>query len=173
MISVPAGAGTCGLHLHWEVRRESTNEFVNPMTCNISNHIYVDNATYTARPCDPSGFCPASRNLSAQTFDGFGTFRVVQSFESITADTVAVQNYASVVFHAADRVRLLPGFRAGGGNAYFRAEIGPCNTTAQSPRDRRLAQQSIVRQELSVIGWLSRPSVGRAALRPPDWTNRV
>lgn len=131
--SVPTGAGNCAPHLHWLVWRESTSERVNPMTCGIANNIYVDDQMYTAAACDPPTYCLGSQNISGQTYDGFGSFHVVQTYESITADTLVVQNYASVVLHAADSVRLLPGFRAGEGNSYFRAEIGPCDTTAFAP----------------------------------------
>ncbi len=59
--------------------------------------------------------------------------RVYQNDDAITAYTFVVRNAASVVFHAGNKIRLMPGFKAGAGDAYFRAEIGPCNTTAPNP----------------------------------------
>ena len=104
-------------------------ERVNPMTCDAPNHQNSDDVTYPAWPCDPPVFCFAAQNRSGETCNGFGTFHVLQSHQSIIASTVTGQNSASVMCHAADSVRLLPGFRAGAGSAYFRAEIGACDRT--------------------------------------------
>ena len=59
--------------------------------------------------------------------------RVYQNADAITASAFVVRNSAAAVFRAVNKVRLLPGFKAGAGDAYFRAEIGPCNTTAPNP----------------------------------------
>lgn len=131
--SVPPGAGSCGPHLHWEVFRESTGEYVNPMICNVAGSIFADDATYAADFClfDPRN-CAEDTALSGDTFSGFGTFEVVQANGGISADTLVIENLASVVLHAGDRVTLQPGFRVDA-EAYFRAEIGPCNDTAPAP----------------------------------------
>jgi murein DD-endopeptidase MepM/ murein hydrolase activator NlpD len=133
LLSVPAGAGKCGVHLHWEVYRESTGEYLNPMICNIGNNIFSDGGTYTAGACvsDPD-HCQDNASLSASAFDGFGTFEVVQANDTITADTVSVENLASLVLHAGNKVTLQPGFQVIA-EAYFRAEIGSCNATAPTP----------------------------------------
>lgn len=126
--AVPAGAGNCGAHLHWNVVRQDTNRRVNPMTCGISNNLYADDVSYTSATCTSTG-CADDVELSDTTVDGFGTWRVYQATDTITADTLTVSDFASAVLHAGRRVRLMPGFRAELGG-HFRAEIGPCNTTA-------------------------------------------
>lgn len=128
---VPPNTGNCFPHLHWNVVRQSTGERVNPMTCGISNNIYVDNATYSTANCSTAG-CPTDRTFGATAYNGFGVFRVFQADNNINASAFSVTNYASVVFHAGNKVRLTPGFHATG-PGYFRAEIGPCNTTAATP----------------------------------------
>ncbi len=127
--SVPAGAGNCGRHLHWEVRRFSTNEFVNPMICGISDNIFADGGNYTGADCSTSG-CSSTQNiLTFSPYSGFGTFEVFQADNTITnANDFVIQDSASVVFHAGGSITLQPDFRAET-NSYFRAEIGPCNTT--------------------------------------------
>ncbi len=129
--SVPSGTGGCGRHLHWDVRRNGTNEYVNPYTCGISNNIYVDNGQYTADTCD-SPNCQTDRNLSNLNYTGLGTFRVFQANNVVSASTVTVSNSASVVMHAAARVHLTPGFHCNPGG-YFRGEIGSCDDTAVTP----------------------------------------
>ena len=129
---VPAGTGNCGPHLHWNVVRQSTGERVNPMTCNIPANIYTDDLTYTSGGCGSPVFCIGrAQQYSDVLWDGFGQFFVYQNADSIIADSFVVRNFASVVFHAANKIRLRPGFKVGA-NAYFRAEIAPCNITAPS-----------------------------------------
>lgn len=131
--SVPAGAGSCGRHLHWHVYRETTVEFVNPIICSVSGRIFQDDATYTADLClFAEDDCSHDESVSGATFSGFGTFEVVQALDTITADDSTVQNLASLVLHAGNKVSLQPGFLVVP-EAYFRAEIGPCNNTAPTP----------------------------------------
>lgn len=129
--TVPSGAGNCGQHLHWEVRRTGSNEYVNPMTCGISNSIYVDNGVYTAGDCTTAG-CATNTTVPNQALSGFGTFRVYQADDTVTCNVTTVASQASLVLHAGERVVCTPGFRASP-NSYFRAEIGLCNTTAVTP----------------------------------------
>ena len=131
VLSVPPGTGDCGPHLHWNVVRQTTGERVNPMTCAISNNIYVNDITYLAADCSTAE-CPTDRTFGATAYNGFGVFRVFQADNNINASAFSVTNYASVVFHAGNKVRLTPGFHATE-PGYFRAEIGPCNTTAATP----------------------------------------
>ena len=122
--------GDCGKHTHWWVRRESTDEFVQPMTYNIHWNVYVAGLIYEANQPD-SFFCiQSAQSLPATTLNGFGNSHVYQNVDSITANSFEVKNLAAAVFHAANNIYLLPGFKAGAGNSYFRAEIGECNTTA-------------------------------------------
>lgn len=129
--SVPQGTGNCGPHLHWNVVRQITGERVNPMTCGISNNIYVDNATYATANCSSAG-CSDNVTIPVVAYNAFGIFRVFQANNNIDASLLQVSNFASVVLHAGNKVRLTPGFRATG-PGYFRAEIGNCNTTATAP----------------------------------------
>ena len=112
------------------------------MTCNVLWNIYADDDTYTAASCPNSSSCTANaEHLPTTTLDGLGdgndNCRVYQNADAITAgafsSTFVVRNSAAAVFHAGNKIRLLPGFKAGAGDAYFRAEIGPCNTTAPNP----------------------------------------
>jgi len=121
----------CGSHVHWNTRRLSTGELLQPMTCNIL--IYDTNANYTVAPCEENHFCLVGQHYSDVTWSGFGNAWMYQSGEWIHADDFVVENQASIVFHASTRIKLLPGFRAGTGDAYFRAEIGPCGQTAPNP----------------------------------------
>ncbi len=129
-------AGNCFRHLHWQVFRESPGEFVNPFTCGIPGNIYVDDTIYTAAACD-SSTCVDVQNVPPGIFSGLGTFKVIQANDLITVDTFlfpfTVQDSASVVFHSGGKIKLLPGF-AVQPSGHFRAEIGPCNTTASSPQ---------------------------------------
>lgn len=125
------GLGNCFSHAHWNVRRVSNGELLQPMTCNIM--LYAPNVPYTIAPCEEAHFCIIPQHYQNVTWEGFGNSFVYQNSDTITASNFIVRNQASVVFHAANRVRLLPGFRAGSGDAYFRAEIGPCGQTAPSP----------------------------------------
>lgn len=129
--TIPPGTGNCFRHLHWVVWREATGERVQPLTCGIDNNIYEDNGSYTAGACSSAG-CPTFDTISATTLSGFGTFRVWQADDTVTASTLVTQNSASAVLHAGERVRLTPGFRARAGS-YFRGEIGTCNFTAFAP----------------------------------------
>lgn len=129
--SVPPGATRCGPHLHWNVVRATTGERVNPMTCGISNNIYVDNGVNTAAPCDGST-CPVNATAFAILLDAFGEWNVFQASNQITASIVKVSNFGSVVLHAGNSVRMLPGFHVDAGG-YGRAEIGACNGTAVAP----------------------------------------
>jgi hypothetical protein len=133
LASVPPGAGRCGPHLHWDVRRDSTGELLNPMICGIQGGVLVDGDEYFGNPCGTLSACLGVQIRSNEVHNGFGTFLVVQSEQSVTASTVTVSNFASLVYRAQDRIRLLPGFQAGAGNSYFRGEIGACNVTAPSP----------------------------------------
>lgn len=127
---VPPNTGNCGPHLHWNVVRTATGERVNPMTCGISNSIYVDDANYVAANCSTAG-CGAFVGISV-TLDAFGEWRVYQATDTLTAGTSLVTNLGSLVLHAGNRVRMTPGFHADAGG-YVRAEIGACNTTAFAP----------------------------------------
>ncbi len=128
---VPPGTTNCGPHLHWNVVRAATGERVNPMTCAISNNIYVDGAGYTAAACTTAG-CPTDNSVSSLTLNAFGEWRVFQADDQVTASTVTVTNFGSLVLHAGNSVRMTPGFLADAGG-YVRAEIGACNTTAFAP----------------------------------------
>lgn len=137
-----SGLGNCGSHVHWNIRRVTTGEMLQPMTCNTPTGIYAQLVQYTANSCVPQNICnPAApayccsspQSYSGVVLDSFGECRVYQNSVSITATSFEVRNMGSAVFHAGDKVRLLPGFKAGSGNGYFRAEIGPCNETAPNP----------------------------------------
>jgi len=127
---IPPGTGNCGPHLHWNVVRAS-GERVNPMTCGIGNNIYVDNGGYTAAACDNTT-CPTDSAVVNLTLNAFGEWRVFQADNQVTASTVTVTNFGSLVLHAGNSVRMTPGFLADAGG-YVRAEIGACNTTAFAP----------------------------------------
>jgi hypothetical protein len=127
---VPPNASKCGRHLHFEVRRESTNEFMNPLICGIPGNIFKDNESYTAAACNSAG-CPADLTIPPFPFIGFGIFGVFQADNSITAIGILVQNFASVVLRAGEKITLQPGFHAKA-NSYFRAEIGFCDQTANA-----------------------------------------
>jgi len=129
--TVPSGATRCGPHLHWNVVRTTTGDRVNPITCGISNNIYVDNGTNTAAACDPTT-CPTDAAASAILLDAFGEWNVIQADNQIIADIVTVRNFGSIVLHAGNRVRMFPGFHIESGG-YARAEIGGCNATAVAP----------------------------------------
>lgn len=126
--TVPSGTGRCGPHLHWNVVRATTGERVNPMTCGITNNLYVDNGVTTSAPCSATG-CPFDPTVSDLTLDLFAEWRVFQSENRIVADRVEVNNFGSLVLHAGRSVRMTPGFHVDAGG-YARAEIGLCNTTA-------------------------------------------
>lgn len=139
--TLPAGTTNCGRHNHWNIRREVDAggpnrymELLQPMTCEVAGNLYAANSNYLPSACDSNTSCtPTAVSLSATTLDGFGVSRVVQSADRISATTVIIRNRASAVFHAPNSVRLQPGFEAGAGDAYFRAEIGACNQTAPGP----------------------------------------
>ena len=141
--TVPVGAGACGPHLHWNVVRPN-GERVNPMTCGISNSIYVDDAGYIAAACDNTT-CDTDTAVSNLTLNAFGEWRVFQADDQVTASTVTVTNFGSLVLHAGNSVRMTPGFLADAGG-YVRAEIGNCNTTAPA---------------------VSQPQTAAEVLRPP------
>ena len=125
----PTGTG-CQDHLHFAVFRATTGEMVVPMTCGIAGNVYASPQTYTPAPCDPSpAGCDDNQVLSGLSVTDI---QVIQANDTISADTVTVENAAAVVLHAGNKVRLLPGFHARAGS-YFRAEIGGCNTSAASP----------------------------------------
>jgi hypothetical protein len=129
LASVPAGAGNCGRHLHWVVRRISTAELVNPMICSIFSNVFRDDGNYTAGICNSDGCDPNWVFDGTLVFDSLGFFAVYQAVDSIvTNGNFMIQNSASVVFHSGDRITLRPGFHARA-NGHFRAEIGPCSTT--------------------------------------------
>ena len=149
--------GQCERHLHWAVYRGAPDpnepylygeccdevsdnqcvstpqggELVNPMTCGVPGNIYSVGDTQTAAACSPSG-CDPTSNLPPENLSGWGIFRVYQASNTVTASSFVIENQASAVMHAGSRVRLIPGFRAGA-TSYFRAEIGPCNMTAEAP----------------------------------------
>lgn len=139
--TVPPGTTRCGPHLHWNVVRATTGDRVNPMTCGISNSIYVDNGSNTAAPCDPST-CPTDNIAFAILLDAFGEWNVIQADNQIIADVVTVRNFGSLVLHAGNRVRMFPGFHIESGG-YARAEIGPCNATAVAPSASAAAAENV------------------------------
>ncbi len=138
VFSLPPGTGNCGRHDHWNIVREVNVgepdyylELLQPMTCEIPGNLYTANSNYLPGDCSSSQSCvQTAQTISGVTLNGFGDTRVFQNADRITATTVQVTSQASAVMHAANRIRLLPGFTAGAGGAYFRAEIGPCNETA-------------------------------------------
>jgi hypothetical protein len=124
----------CFRHAHWNVRDITTGEFLLPMTCGITNHMYADNGTYTAVQCEDAGGCisgPAT--LPPMVLSNSGTAQVIQGDSTLTANLFVVQDSAAAVIRSESRVRLLPGVHVGQGSAYFRVEIGPCNQTALNP----------------------------------------
>lgn len=129
--TIPPGTGNCGPHLHWNVVRETTGQRVNPMTCGITNNIYVDNGVNTAGACNGTT-CPVNATAFAILLDAFGEWNVFQATNQITASIVTVRNFGSLVLHAGNSVRMTPGFRVDAGG-YARAEIGLCNATAVAP----------------------------------------
>ncbi len=128
---VPAGAGNCFRHNHWNVIRIATGEPLMPMTCEIPGSVYTETSYVGSGDCSTTP-CVASFSASGQNLSGLGTWRVWQADTTVTLSTVAVSSSAAVVAHAGERVRLTPGFHASPGG-YFRAEIGTCNTTAIAP----------------------------------------
>jgi len=137
--SVPSGAGRCGRHLHFEVRRGQGGPFVNPRICTPDvaghNRIFRDNATYTADFCSSS--CNENYNFSGSFAN---TMRVIPVDNQITTSgNATVQNSASIGFQAGNRIRLSPGFKARTG-AYFRASIQSCTGTLSGcPRTKTTA----------------------------------
>lgn len=125
---VPPGAGDCGDHVHITVRREATTEIVNPMICGISGNLFVDGNEHTSTFCSTVG-CPTNQTFTSLTLDSLGEFQVIQADDDITmSDDIFVDNQGSLVMHAGDSVRMLPGFHCDRGG-YCRAEIGLCHTT--------------------------------------------
>jgi len=86
---IPPGTRGCNQHLHWSVRREVAREsgieyeYVNPYTCGINRNIYEDGTVYFYHECNVAN-CPPFNSLVG-TFSGFGTFKIVQAFDTITA----------------------------------------------------------------------------------------
>ncbi len=141
--SVPSGAGRCGRHLHFEVRRGQGGPFVNPRICtpDVAGHhrIFRDNATYTAGFCSSS--CSENYNFSGSFSN---TMRVIPVDNQITTSgNATVQNSASIGFQAGNRVRLSPGFKARTGS-YFRASIQSCTSTLSGCPQAKTA--SLVRE---------------------------
>jgi hypothetical protein len=128
---VPPSTGNCGPHLHWNVVRTSTGERVNPMTCGVPNSLYADGGTNVSAACSGAG-CATTSSIMNLTLNAFGEWRVFQADTNLTASTVTVTNLGSLVLHAGNSVRMLPGFLADAGG-YVRAEIGSCNSTAFAP----------------------------------------
>ena len=128
---VPPGATNCYRHNHWNVIRYTTGELLQPLTCGIANNIYQSGTPYTAADCGTSGSYPTTATESSGLYSGFGTFKVVQAHNTVTAAAITVQNKASVVYRAGSNVRLQPGFQAKAGG-YFRAESAPPDVTAAS-----------------------------------------
>ena len=128
--SVPDGATRCARHLHWDVIREASDEFVNPMTCNISGNIYKDGGEYTAGSCATDA-CDKNVDVPTLVLVNVGSWRVYQASDTVEAQKFSIFNRGAAVFHAGFSVRLSPGFVVGPGG-YFRAEIGPCNTTTNA-----------------------------------------
>lgn len=140
--TVPAGAGKCGRHLHFEVRRGQNGPFVNPQICtpDVASHnrIFRDNATYTANPC--SSNCNENYNFSGSFSN---TMRVIPIDNQITTSgNATVQNSASIGFQAGNRIRLSPGFRATTGS-YFRASIQSCTSTGSSCPQSSIVAMSV------------------------------
>lgn len=133
MPSVPEGATGCGRHNHWNVIRLSTGEPLMALTCEIPGNLYTDIAqTYTGSGFCSTVLCPNTQTLANTTLPGYGYWQVWQADLTITGSSVTIGSGASAVMHAGQSVRLTPGFHALAG-AYFRAEIGLCNTTAPPP----------------------------------------
>jgi hypothetical protein len=131
--TLPSDATNCYRHIHWGITRYNSFgnfESVQPFTCGISGNVYEPNTSFTAGSC-ASVACGADLTLPNQVFSGYGTFQVFQGRGQYTANSITVQNQASVAMHACDKVTLRPGFHADAG-AYFRAEIGLPNRTAPS-----------------------------------------
>lgn len=126
----------CGRHFHYAnryTRRDGTGIKQVPMLCGSPNLMLLgQNQTYTGAPCDPNGSAPTDYRLENRSMQGWGSFTVYQARETITVVSTSVTDSASVVVRAGGSIRLEPGFRAvaDGSSPYFRAEIGPCNTTA-------------------------------------------
>ena len=124
LTSVPAGSTNCFRHSHWNVIRYTTGEVLNPFTCGIPGNRYVSGEDYTQVACGTTpGNYGTNVGISGQNFNGLGATAIFQRHATITASTVTVENQGSLVYHAGDKVRLIPGFRVGPG-AYFRAEVG-------------------------------------------------
>lgn len=125
-----AGLGNCGSHAHWNIRRMSTGELLQPMTCDVLRYLPLVN--YQAHVCSGSILCQPAATYNGNLYNNYGETAIFQHSGAVTVDAFVVENLASVVMRSESRVRLRPGFRAGG-DGYFRAEIGNCNQTAPTP----------------------------------------
>jgi len=123
---VPVGAGDCGRHLHFFVLRTGSDEYMNPMFCNIAGNFVVGGNTYTGSDCNPSVCVDWTSPII--NVSGFGNFDLFQANDSVVVDDVTVADSASVVLHAGHRVVMRPGVHIMP-RGYFRAEIGACNDT--------------------------------------------
>jgi hypothetical protein len=117
------------------------------MTCAISNNLYLDDGTNVSAACTTAG-CPTDNVVPTLTLNAFGEWRVFQADNQVTANDVTVTNLGSLVLHAGNSVRMLPGFHADAGG-YTRAEIGSCNTTAVVPPGPAAAPEPKMEYDLS------------------------
>jgi len=115
----------CGIHLHFEVRMNSTTSGLRlPLLCNVPGFVAVKDQLYTAQACDANA-CSSSVALNGITYDE-DDIKVFQVDDTIRADTVIVEGTASVAFFAGNKIKLKPGFIART-NSYFHAMINECN----------------------------------------------
>lgn len=136
--SVPAGAGKCGRHLHFEVRRGQNGPFVNPKFCtgDVASdfHIFEDNATYTANECGSA--CDGSVSFPLTESNTMKVYAVSGNLTSV----VDVQSSASIEYQATGSITLNPGFNATTG-AYFRAAIASCANPQKKEEEKKIAEE--------------------------------
>lgn len=115
----------CGIHLHFEVRMNAKNSGLRlPLFCEVPGFYMVKGQSYTAGDCGVNP-CPGYVAIDTTVYGG-DEIEVIQTADSIRADTVSVEGTASVAYFAGKKIILKPGFVAKT-NAYFHAMINECD----------------------------------------------
>lgn len=138
----PADTTFCGVHLHFAVSDSLSSmdpvlDLLNPRICGnelspltiLGGYQYADS---TNLPCDASA-CYEGLTQSGTWED---TLAVAQASDDI--ESTAIIDNSVIGLQAGGSITLSDGFHARDG-AYFRAEIGPCNTTTASQASPFLA----------------------------------
>lgn len=115
----------CGIHLHFEVRMNGPNSKLRlPLFCEVPGFYMVKNQAYTAGTCGANQ-CSSYVAIDTTVYSA-DDIKVIQTADSIRADTVSVEGTASVAYFAGKKILLKPGFVAKT-NAYFHAMINECD----------------------------------------------